>query len=273
MTGKTRIDGDMPAWATRAGVWMLAAATAISLGGSATLAVGRLSGQNGQPISAVPEADTVPRADLAPLIGFAPFGGDILTVPAPTSSNEASLGLTLLGVVIGTLASASRAIIAGGDGSVASYPIGAQMRGNIDAVEINPDRIVLRVDGGPQTLLFPVRATAPATANPAFEDVTEAAPTDPSNAAREVIGSYLSTMQANATGVRDDRKAAPPSDVVPMILQAGMHLHDMIKSTKGSQVGAMKADRQFHDQLAASGRVDVDMRCGGRVIVRALSLG
>ncbi|KTF06396.1 hypothetical protein MGSAQ_002108, partial [marine sediment metagenome] len=73
---------------------------------------------------------------------------------------------------------------------MASYPIGAQVRGDIDVVDINPDHIVLR-DGRPQTLSFPTRATAPATANPTFEDVTEAAPTDASNAARQVIGSYL----------------------------------------------------------------------------------
>ena len=205
MTGKTRIGGDMPAWAGRAGVWML--------------------------------------------------------------------GLTLLGGVMGTSASASRAIIAGGDGSVVSYPISAQVRGDIDLVDINPDHIVLHVDGRPHTLSFPTRATAPATANPAIEDVTEAAPTGPSSAARQVNGSYLPTMRANATGVRDDRKATPPSDVVPMILQAGMHPRDMIISTKGSQVGAMKADRQFHDQVAASGRADVDMRRGGRAIVLGLSLG
>ncbi|WP_083554390.1 type II secretion system protein N [Paracoccus sp. SM22M-07] len=171
------------------------------------------------------------------------------------------------------LTSASRAVIAGREGSAASYQIGAQVRGDINLVEINPDHIVLRVDGRPQTLSFPTRATAPATANPTIKEVTEAAPTGPSNAARQVIGSSPASRQANATGVRDDRKATPPSDVVPMILQAGMHPHDMLISTKGSQVGAMKADRQFHDQVAESGRADVDMRRGGRVIVLGLSLG
>ena len=64
MTGKTRIGGDMPAWAGRAGVWMLAAATAISFGGSATSVVGRPSSQIGQPIPGVPEADAVACVNL-----------------------------------------------------------------------------------------------------------------------------------------------------------------------------------------------------------------
>lgn len=281
-----RLTGGMPVRIWPAALWTLAAVTAINLGWSAAPVVWRLAGQDGQiiPAFAGPQATAAARTDLAPLLDFAPFGQDSLPTPEPQVTGETSLGLTLLGVTIGNPASASRAIISGGDTPVASYPVGARVLGNADVAEVNADHVVLRVDGRLETLSFADTGTATARAAGSnlrnlIPQATQAAPTNTSNAPEDVINRYRAAIQADALGVLDRLGVTPTPDgyqigvnASPGVLQAGMRPGDVITSVNGQRVGDMEADRQYFDQVAASGRARVELQRDGQAIVMSFPL-
>lgn len=281
--------GTMPGWAGPALLWTAAGVTAISLGWTAAPVVWRLMGQDGRVVPvAAPSDPTAPagRTDLGPLLDFAPFGRDSLPAPAePQIGGETSLGLTLLGVTIGDPASASRAIISGGQVPVASYAVGARILADADLAEVNADHVVLRVDGRLETLSFADTATTTARAaggnlRNLIPQATQAAAPDPASVAPEdVIARYRAAIQADARGVLD-RLGVTPTDqgyqigvnASPGVLQAGMRPGDTITSVNGQRVGDMEADRQYFDQVAASGRARVELQRDGQTIVMSFPL-
>ena len=289
MIGTVAFEGrGIPTILARAALWGGAAFCAVSLGWTAAPVIWRLKGESGQiipPPSAAPD-EPATQTDLEPLLAFAPFGQDSMPVSEPQATGESSLGLVLLGVTIGNPASASRAIISGGDTPVASYPIGARITANADLAEVNGDHVVLRVNGQPETLSFTKRpeAAAPDAGNnlrnpaPTAQPQSVAAP-DPASPLEEMIAQYREALDADPGGLLDELGLTPAEggyqigdNPAPELTQAGFLPGDVITLVNGRGVGDIDADRQHFDAIVASGQLRVELQRDGQAIAMSFLL-
>ena len=273
----------------RAALWGGAALCAVSLGWTAAPVIWRLKGEGGQIIPAASAAPDEPATqnDLEPILAFAPFGQDSMPAPEPQAAGESSLGLVLLGVTIGNPASASRAIISGGDTPVASYPVGARITANADLAEVNGDHVVLRVNGQPETLSFTKRpeAAAPDTGNnfrnlpPPAAGPRSVAPSGPASPLDETIARYRDALDADPSGLLEELGLAPAqggyqigANPGPELAQAGFLPGDVITLVNGRQVGDIDADRQHFDDIVASGQLRVELQRDGQAVAMSFLL-
>jgi len=110
----------------------------------------RLTGYTGEMPVASPVAarSSAEPADVGGIIALAPFG-------TAMAASQATGGgaIKLKGILLAFPASASTALIAGSDGKVASYGIGAAINGGVvEAIEA--DQVIVRLPTGLQTLGF-----------------------------------------------------------------------------------------------------------------------
>ena len=270
--------------------WFFALLAAISLGVSAGPVFWRILGETGQAV-VLPPADASPaqsasRADLNPIIAFSPFGAVAVVEEQPSLVGETSLGLILLGVTIGNPVSASRAIIKAGGDQVQSYSIGANVTDTAQLTEINTDHVVLKVEGRLETLSFIPPGATPSVAlrgpdlrNMIPRSTTAAPPSAQSNAPDAVIARYRAAIHQNPQGVMDrlgleltDRGYRISTNASPGVRQAGFRPGDIVTMVNGQQVGDIDKDREFFDEIAASGRARVELERDGQAIVMTFPL-
>ena len=265
--------------------WLTAALAVASLGAAAGPVVWRLSGDNGRviaPSDSAPVIESV-RLDLGPILAFAPFGSAAAPEAAPEVAGETALGLTLLGVTIATPATASRAIIAGGEAKVQSYAVGSAITATATLAEVHPDYVVLDVDGRLETLSFakPGAVAAPTTGTNLRSLVpqTGAAAPAPSNEPDAVIARYRAAIQQDAQGVMNrlgleitDQGYRITDAASPGVRQAGFRPGDVVTTVNGQKVGDMAADQRYFDEVAAAGRARVEIQRDGQSIVMTFPL-
>ncbi len=267
-------------------VWLTAALAVVSLGAAAGPVVWRLAGDEGRivaPAGAAPVTEAA-RLDLGPILAFAPFGSTATPVAAaPEVAGETALGLTLLGVTIAIPASASRAIIAGGDAKVQSYSVGMAITATAMLAEVQPDHVVLDVGGRLETLSFAKRGAAPAPATGTdlrnlIPQAGQAAPA-PSNEPDAVIARYRAAIQQDAQGVMNrlgleitDQGYRITDAASPGVRQAGFRPGDVVTTVNGQKVGDMAADQRYFDEVAAAGRARVEIQRDGQAIVMTFPL-
>ena len=177
------------------------------------------------------------RIDIAGLLALAPFGN------AEAASDAASDGsLHLKGIMLAVPASQSAALIAGADGKVASYGIGAQLGGGVvEAIEA--DQVIVRTSRGLQTIGFGHHpAGPPAVVNglagkgAGFVPVGAAAPPSAGGAVTPPV-----------QGLRIE-SSAPPA-----LLAAGLQPGDIVVNINGAPVTAgMSTDAVAHDLAGAA---------------------
>jgi general secretion pathway protein C len=265
---------------TAALFWLTAAAAAISLGIAAAPVVWHLLGEvdTGAPALTASAATPPPPADLAPILAFAPFGSPApVAPPAPVAVPATQLGLTLLGLTIATPASASRAIIAGGDLPVSSYAIGDAITAAVSLAEVRADHVILMVGGAPEALFFANDGTAPAFAAPLVPIATGPVldPTNPD----AVIAYYRDQVLQNPQSVMDrlGLQATPQGYLIldaadPDVRRAGFQPGDLVTRVNGQAVGDVAQDQVYFDQIAAAGRATVEIERDGQVITMTFPL-
>jgi general secretion pathway protein C len=266
-------------------VWTAAALTAISLGIAAAPVVWHLLGEvdiNAPALSA--QAAELPRgrapiADVTPILRFAPFGSVALpSAPELTEVPATQLGLTLLGLTIADPATASRAIIAGGDAPVASYAVGGTITGTVTLAGVRPDHVILMVNGAPEALFF-ARIPGDFAAQPTIlVPIANAGPPDPTNP-DSVIAWYRDQVLQNPQSVMDNLgvQATPDGYLVassadPDVLQAGFQPGDLVTRVNGQSVGDVARDQIYFDEIAASGRATVEVQRAGQIITMTFPL-
>ncbi len=275
-----------------AAFWLALAGSAAALAALAGPVVWHLAGETGhvRPRAAPVEVEPVTATDLAPILDFAPFGRAVeAEAPQPDApATETELGLTLLGVTIATDDAGSRAIIAGGDGPVESYGIGASITGAARLAEVHPGYVILDVDGRSETLSFPKSGGAAEPDGPSDgPDLRNLIPPTDSDGlaagagadADAVISRYRDAISIDPEGVLDGlgvsatdggyRIGDAPS---PGVAEAGFKPGDLITSVNGQKVGDIVADRLYFDEVAAAGRARVEIERDGQPIVMTFPL-
>lgn len=119
----------------------------------------RLFGTNTPPVVAATASSTSDPVDIGGLLALAPFGTAM--APGDTASDGS---LHLKGILLAVPASASAALIAGSDGKVTSYGIGAALGGGV-VEAIHSDQVILRTPHGLQTVGFSPAAGATPSLN------------------------------------------------------------------------------------------------------------
>ncbi len=272
-------------------------AAGISLWFAAAPVVGRVVGRvmgSGEAlargVALVPEVGVV-RVDLAPVLEFAPFGRAEGEAPQQVR-REAELGLQLLGITVAVPEAGSRAIIAGGDLPVASYPVGGEIRAGVVLRAVFADRAVVVVDGQDVALAFagsePVAAAVVADADgnsvggvdlmnllagnvPAPE--TEVLPGE------TWLARLRAEMVADAPGLlrRLGLEAADQGYLVtaaapPEVLAAGLRPGDVVSAVNGTELAGLTPDAALFDMVANAGRASVAVLRDGKMITRTYPL-
>jgi general secretion pathway protein C len=222
----------------------------------------RLTGTGARPVAVATAVSSGDPVDIGGLLALAPFG----TVEAASdAANDGSLHLK--GILLAVPASASSALIAGSDGKVASYGIGAALGGGVvEAIQAN--QVILRTPRGLQTVGFSptpgaATATTPGVANPGagFVAVGTAAPAPAPPLAPNPAGT--------PAGVGFPITNAAPA----ALLAAGLQPGDIVEEVNGAPITAgMSADMVARDLAGAAlrggGAQVVVLRNGNRVSLR-----
>ncbi len=203
--------------------WVFAMFAAVVIASVAIALAGltwHLAGYTGEPPVTSPVMHTTSAAavaDPAAVIALAPFGTALSANPGANDQT-----VRLKGILLATPASASTVLLAGADGKVAGYGIGAHVGGGVVAA-IEPDQVILRMPGGLQAIGFET--------NPAGVPVgMQASPPAPgANAAS--AGGPAAGPAAGTGGYRIDR-SAPPA-----LLAAGLRIGDLVRQVDGTPVG------------------------------------
>ena len=124
----------------------------------------RLTGTGAPPVAVATAVSSGDPVDIGGLLALAPFG----TIEA-TRDTASDGSLHLKGVLLAVPASASSALIAGADGKVASYAIGAALGGGVIET-IAADHVILRTSHGLQSVGFIPAASAPSAATLGIAD-------------------------------------------------------------------------------------------------------
>lgn len=270
---------------TGAVFWLVAGLAAISLGIAAGPVVWHILGQveggaatlSAQASPAPPTGDAAP-ADIAAIIAFAPFGSAApVAAPAPLTIPATQLGLTLLGLTIATPASASRAIIGGGDQPVANYTVGDVIAPAVILSEVRSDHVILLVSGAPEALFFANSTSGTAQAATLIPIIADG-PSDPTNP-DAVIAYYRDEILQNPQAVLDRLGLQATADgylisdaADPDVRSAGFQPGDLVTRVNGQAVGDIASDQVYFDDIAASGRATVEVQRAGQIITMTFPL-
>ncbi|MES2665544.1 MAG: type II secretion system protein N [Pseudomonadota bacterium] len=228
------------------------------------------------------------RADLGPVLAFAPFGST--TAPKAAADTavpvETQTGLTLLGITLARPATASRAIIAGGDTAVGSYAIGAWVSSGIELAGVKESHVVLRVNGRLETLTFPQTASAEVTSAATGPDLANLIPVTTAPAppvtlpeADARIATYRAALNRDPYGFLAGLglDAGPQGYVVQdaaatELVQAGLRPGDVISTLNGQPVGNIDTDMALFDAIVASGRITLTAERAGKTLTMTFPL-
>ncbi|MBA3323950.1 MAG: hypothetical protein H0T41_01270 [Rhodobacteraceae bacterium] len=263
-------------------LWSTFALAAVSVGLAAGPLPWRFAGESGlqAPEAAAPAGTAAPPVSIEPILDLALFGRLVRPAEpdAPTEeTEETDLGLTLAGVIIAGDPGASGAIVAGPDGPAQAYGIGQEVTATATLAEVHGDHVILMVDGRPETLSFPqrdgmstgvaaMRALVNAPDAPASED--DADPQAAIARYRERIASNPQTVLDNLGLVATEAGYEVADTASAGVLQAGLQPGDVVAKVNGQQVGDIERDRDFFDEVAASGRARIEvLRDGQRVVL------
>ncbi len=281
-------------------IWLVAAASAASVGLAAMPVVSRFTARDAAwlakplPLPGTAEAsgqDLDPgRTDLAPILDFAPFGRSDLPEPQTIATSGTASALTLQGIALAVPLSASQAIIAGGQDDRASYRIGDNLAPGVSLQDIRADHVMLSIDGQSRRLDFPDSQTGadpaahsndPAAANSAtyLQNLIPAAtPPEPQTAAA-VVARIRADLQRNPRAVLAQYGIEPTgsgyriTDATPTdLLRIGLMPGDLVTGLNGQPLGALQADQPLFDAAAASGIARLEVTRDGQSLSLSVPL-
>lgn len=224
----------MNRWQVRLGIDVFTGLVVVSVGVALAGLTWRLAGYSGAaPVAAAMADATGNPVDISGLLALAPFG---TVVAASDGLTDGSLHLK--GILLAMPESASSALVAGSDGKVASYGIGAALGGGVVAA-ITADQVILRTSRGLETLGFRPAAGGPAPAMPGA---------GAKGAGFVAVGAAVVPGPAPAIGARSAEAPAPAglrigSTAPAALIAAGLQPGDIVENINGTPVTAgMNAD-------------------------------
>lgn len=236
----------------------------------------RLTGDAGDSPAAAPVVARRDSNDITNLITLAPFG----TVMAEQAAGGGDGAIKLKAIFMSVPAESSVVLIAGSDGKVVSYGIGAAVGGGV-IESIQAEQIVLRTASGPKTVaLFPATGpvtvavvggstTAPVIVVPAaVPTVVTVAPGAgvPASAALPPASPSAPSSTPSSTGFR-----IGPS-LSPQLLSTGLQAGDVIERVNGTPVSSGTNEREIFARAKAAGVAEIVLTRGGRQVTLSVPI-
>lgn len=224
-------------------------------------------------------------ADIGPILALAPFGAPVVEAAVDTPMGETTLDLVLLGVVVRSDPARSRGLIAQ-SGASGQFAPGDPINDRATLVEVAADHVVLRVDGLLETLSFPVRQDGPPTAaapltgtDRLLAAVTSQNADIPPETPQEYVDMWRERIRENPGEVLTAIGLIPTDQGYVIadqhdsgVRRAGLRAGDLVKTVNGQTVGDVEQDRDFYDDVAASGMATIEIERDGRTIVMSFPL-
>ncbi len=230
----------------------------------------RLTGDAGDSPAAAPVVARRDTNDITRLIALAPFG----TVMAEPAAGGGDGAIKLKAIFMSVPAESSVVLIAGGDGKVVSYGIGAAVGGGV-IESIQAEQIVLRTASGPKivALFPPIGLAAVATGTNTVPVIVVPAPTTtvvtvvPGAAAPPPAPQPPVPASAPATtGYR-----VGPS-LSPQLLSTGLQAGDLIERVNGTPVSSNTNEREIFARAKAAGVAEIVLMRGGRQVTLSVPI-
>ena len=257
--------------------------TAVMIGSVALALAGltwRLTGYTGEmpvasPVTATTSAEP---ADMGGILALAPFG-------TAMAASQATGGgaVKLKGILLAFPASASTALIAGSDGKVASYGIGAAINGGVvEAIEA--DQVIVRLPTGLQTLGF---ALGPQGQSLAGSGIPSGSPlgalggkpgptaglsgsSGPSGSGSSSSG--LGSFGGGPVAGLDSGGFRVSGTSPPALFAAGLRPGDVVEQLNGSAVNSSMNERDLIARVAQSGSAQVVVVRNGQRVSLSLAM-
>ncbi|WP_428332300.1 type II secretion system protein N [Novosphingobium sp.] len=245
----------------RWGVDLFMAAVVVSVALALAGLTWRLAGYTGEMPVAVPVVAHTggEPADVGGIVALAPFGTAMAASQASGSGT-----IKLKGILLAYPASASTALIAGSDGKVDSYGIGAAINGGvIDAIEA--DQVIIRMPGGLQTLGFALGA--PGQAATVGSSIPAGSPLAPP------VGKPAPTMgPAGPVAALDSGGFRIGPSSPPALFAAGLRPGDVVEQLNGNAVNGSMNERDLIARAAQTGSAQVVVVRNGQRVSLSLAI-
>ena len=224
----------------------------------------RMLGDAGSSPAAAPVMAHRATSDITRLVTLAPFG---TFMAQPVAGGDGTIKLKA--IFMSVPPESSVVLIAGSDGKVVSYGLGAAVGGGVIQA-IQPEQIVLQTAGGLKTVpLFPAAGTAPVVAvigtnaAPAIVAVPQPLPMAgiPGEADSPAMPTPPGTSRVSvSTGYR-----VGPS-LSPQLLSTGLQPGDLIQRVNGTPVASNTNEREIFARAKAVGAAEIVLLRGGRQV-------
>ncbi|MDX1633635.1 MAG: type II secretion system protein GspC [Marinobacter sp.] len=180
------------------------------------------------------------------------------------SAPETRLRLRLEGVMVSEQPDLSSAIVAGTDGVTAHYRVGESLPGNVELVEVEPTRILIKRNGQFETLTFEESVSSEliteepvAQISSADEFVAEARQRLDAEGAQALQPFGLQPVEeGSASGYVYDGSSA-------MLNAIGLQQGDVITAINGHSLGDLTQDTQLLESWRSQGQLEIEIERGG----------
>ena len=224
----------------------------------------RLLGDAGGSPAAAPVMAHRAASDITRLVTLAPFG-TFMAQPVAGGDGTIKLKAIFMSVPPGS----SVVLIAGSDGKVVSYGLGAAVGGGVIQA-IQPEQIVLQTAGGLKIVpLFPAAGIAPVVAaiGTSAAPATVAVPPPPPMAAipgETALAAVPATAGSAGAPVGAGYRVGP--SLSPQLLSTGLQAGDLIQRVNGTPVTSNTNEREIFARAKAAGAAEIVLLRGGRQV-------
>lgn len=240
-----------------------------------------------QPPRATPSSGTTSsqttQIDLGAIADAKLFGTADAAVAAPviTDAPDTTLNLKLIGLLFGSSAEESRALINTGGSNEAPFSVGMEVVRGVTLDQIFADRVILMRQGRPETLRLEKDAPATATASaatdsgvnlqgavvlPQLSAVRDQILQDPSQAA-----TYLRIQPAAAGGSLQGYRIYPGRDR-GLFNAAGLRPGDLVTAINGTELNDASKALSMLTELSTASNVSLTIERGGNTQNVTISL-
>ncbi len=292
-------------------IWLAIILAGVSIGIASIPLPRRLAGESGlpQPAPLGQPGEPAAAVSIDPILELSPFGRLIHATTAGSEAQETSLGLILHGVVIAARPEESSAIVSGPADRARVYRVGEDITTSASLDAVFGDHVVLQVGERSETLSFPKPEAVETTGDAATDSGVDAlralttgdgeasgddadsepAPSDEPAEPDELDdagGDIVAAIERYRSAIRDDPQAVlddlglvasddgyrVDADASEALLVAGLLPGDVVSKVNGQQVGDIEADRQYFDDVTASGRARIEVARDGQRFVLSFPL-
>ncbi|MBS3805810.1 MAG: hypothetical protein KGY54_14785 [Oleiphilaceae bacterium] len=178
------------------------------------------------------------------------------------SAQETNLRLRLEGVMVSEQAELSGAIVAGSDGVTAHYKIGEVLPGNVELVEVEPGRILIKRNGQFETLTFEDSES---------EDLVSEQAVTGSSSPDDFVDQASARLASEGVGALESVGLRPNRDGMgyefdgsnPMLKSLNLQEGDVITAINGQTLGNLEQDRQLLETWRSQSQIEIEIERGG----------